>query len=215
MTRSQDRERALSGSFIVLEGGEGSGKSTQAALLADALGAVLTREPGGTRLGAALRDLLLEDAGGAPSDRTEALLMAADRAQHVAELIRPALSDGRHVVCDRYLGSSVAYQGHGRGLDPGWVEQLSRWAVDDLLPDLVVLLDLDEEVASARTGRPRDRIEAAGSAFHRRVRSGFLTQAEADPDRWVVLDGSGTVSEVHGEIVRLVGLRLGLTVGPA
>lgn len=138
--------------------------------------------------------------------------MAADRAQHASELIRPVLGEGRHVVCDRYLGSSVAYQGHGRGLDPVWVEQLSVWAVDGLLPDLVVLLDLDEEVAAGRTGRPRDRIEAAGAAFHRRVRSGFLAQAEADPGRWVVLDGSGTVTGVHREIVRLVELRLGVTV---
>jgi dTMP kinase len=198
------------GRFIVLEGGEGSGKSTQAALLAEALGAVLTHEPGGTPLGGALRGILLDDLHGPPSDRTEALLMAADRAQHASQLILPTLRGGRHVVCDRYLGSSVAYQGYGRGLDPAWVRELSVWAVDGLLPDLVVLLDVDEALAAARTGRPRDRIEAAGEAFHRRVRAGFLSQAESDPRRWVVIDGSVTVAGVHAQIAQLVKQRLGL-----
>jgi dTMP kinase len=198
------------GRLIVLEGGEGSGKSTQAVLLSEALGAVLTHEPGGTPLGAALRGILLDDLHGPLADRTEALLMAADRAQHASELILPTLRGGRHVVCDRYIGSSVAYQGHGRGLDPAWVQELSVWAVDGLLPDLVVLLDVDETLAASRTGRPRDRIEAAGAAFHRRVRAGFLAQAQADPRRWVVVDGSDTVSGVQGEIARAVEQRLGL-----
>lgn len=202
-------EHVEKGSFIVFEGGEGSGKSTQAERLADRLGAVMTRQPGGTRLGSQLRSLLL-DSKLAVSDRTEALLMAADRAQHADELIRPALEGGRHVVCDRYTGSSVAYQGHGRGLDPTEIAGLSTWATDDLVPDLVVLLRVDQATAAERTGSPRDRIEAAGSDFHERVRVGFEAQAEADPKRWVVIDGSGTVDEVAAMIDEAVADRLGL-----
>jgi dTMP kinase len=201
-----------SGSFIVFEGGEGSGKSTQAALLAEAIDAHLTREPGGTPLGGALRGLLLGNSELSPTDVTEALLMAADRAQHVSEVIRPTLAEGRHVVCDRYVGSSVAYQGHGRGLGADRIAELSRWATGGLLADLVVLLDVDEQTAAGRTGTPRDRIEAAGAEFHRRVRAGFLAQAEADPLRWIVLDGAGTVEAVHEEVVVSLQRRLGVTV---
>ena len=200
------------GHFIVFEGGEGSGKSTQAALLAAAIGAELTHQPGGTRLGAALRSMLLDSSAGEVAERTEALLMAADRAQHVAELIVPLLSAGRTVVCDRYIGSSVAYQGFGRGLDPSSVEEISRWAVDGLAADLVVLLDIDEELASARTGSPRDRIEAAGPEFHRRVRAGFLAQAEADPRRWVVIDAAVTVTAVHEQVLDSLDQRLGIRI---
>lgn len=205
------------GSFIVFEGGEGSGKSTQAALLAERLGALLTRQPGGTAMGAQLRRILLEGAPQGPAggrrsevvDRAEALLMAADRAQHVAEVIRPAMESGRHVVCDRYIGSSVAYQGHGRGLGPARIREISEWAVDGLLPDLVVLLLVDDEVALERTGGPRDRIEAAGREFHERVRRGFLAEAEAGADRWVLLDGSGTVADVADRVAEAVRERLG------
>jgi len=200
---------ARQGRFIVFEGGEGCGKSTQAERLADRLDAELTRQPGGTDLGFQLRAMLL-DSELAVSDRTEALLMAADRAQHAEELIRPTLASGRHVVCDRYTGSSVAYQGHGRGLDPAQVAGLSAWATDDLVPDLVVLLAVDQATAAERTGSPRDRIEAAGSEFHERVRAGFEAQAEADPERWVVIDGSGTVAEVAEMIDDAVNDRLGL-----
>lgn len=197
------------GRFIVFEGGEGSGKSTQAALLAERIGAELTRQPGGTELGAALRGIVLDGSAGDVVDRAEALLMAADRAQHVAEAIRPALGAGRHVVCDRYIGSSVAYQGHGRGLDPQRVADISDWAVDGLQPDLIVLLVVDDEVALARTGGPRDRIEAAGDGFHQRVRDGFAAQAAADPDRWVVVDASGTVAEVEQRVAAAVQDRRG------
>lgn len=200
------------GHFIVFEGGEGSGKSTQAALLAAAIGAELTHQPGGTRLGAALRSMLLDASAGEVAERTEALLMAADRAQHVAEHIQPLLSSGRTVVCDRYIGSSVAYQGFGRGLDPSRVEEISRWAVDGLAADLVVLLDIDEELAAARTGSPRDRIEAAGPEFHRRVRAGFLAQADADPRHWVVIDAAGTVTTVHEQVLDFLDQRLGIRI---
>lgn len=196
------------GRLIVFEGGEGTGKSTQAQLLAERLGAVTTREPGGTGLGGHLRGLLLGVAGDAPiADRTEALLMAADRAQHAAEILRPALAAGRDVVCDRYIASTVAYQGAGRGLDGAELRRISDWAVDGLVPDLVVLLVVPEEVAWERTGGARDRIEAAGREFHRRVVASFLSQAEADPDTWVVLDGTGGVDEVHARVLDVLARR--------
>jgi len=197
----------------VFEGGEGCGKSTQAALLADRLDAVLTREPGGTALGAELRRILLappaleegasED--GSPdtvAERTEALLMAADRAQHVAQVLRPAIDSGRDVVCDRYIASTVAYQGAGRGLDVQELLDISRWASGALMPDVVVLLVVPEHVAAERTGGARDRIEAAGGGFHRRVADSFLSQAEEDPLRWIVVDGVGTADEVHDRVRR-------------
>ncbi|MCO5318642.1 MAG: dTMP kinase [Microthrixaceae bacterium] len=196
------------GWFVVFEGGEGCGKSTQARLLAQRCGALLTHEPGGTRLGTALRRLLLDHDAGDLDRRAEALLMAADRAQHVAESIRPSLEAGRAVVCDRYLGSSVAYQGHGRGLDPGEIRDLSLWATGDLEPDVVVYLVVGENETLRRTGAPRDAIEAAGAEFHHRVRQGFESQAEADPDRWVRVDGSGTVPEVAERVSSALRARL-------
>lgn len=196
------------GRFVVLEGGEGSGKSTQAALLAENRGALLTRQPGGTALGSRLRELLLSSGaigGIAPiDDRAEALLMAADRAQHVAEVIEPTLLAGRDVVCDRFTGSSIAYQGYGRGLDVDIVRAVSGWAAAGLWPDVVVLLHVPEEVALERIGGARDRIEAAGVDFHRRVSDGFLAQAEDEPDTWVVVDGTGTVDEVHDRVLDAV-----------
>lgn len=205
-----DQMGAGRGSFIVFEGGEGCGKSTQSELLADRLDALLTRQPGGTELGVRLRQILLDGVAGEMVDRTEALLMAADRAQHAQAEIRPALESGRHVVCDRYVGSSVAYQGYGRGLDPEEVARISRWAVEGLTADLVVLLTVDESEAAERTGSPRDRIEAAGRGFHQRVRDGFAAQAEADPQGWVVIDGSGTVADVADRVATVVRERLGL-----
>ena len=190
----------MTGRFIVFEGGEGSGKSTQSAILADRLDAILTRQPGGTDIGAALRAILLDTGTVALAPRAEALLMAADRAQHAAELIRPALAGGRHVVCDRYTYSSVAYQGHGRGLDPQRVRDISAWATEELWPDLVVLLDVDPSAVATRLVRELDRFEQAGGEFHRAVRDGFLAQALAEPERWVVIDGTGTVDEVAAAV---------------
>ncbi len=202
-------EHPARGRLIVFEGGEASGKSTQAARLAEAFGAVLTREPGGTALGERLRDLLLDAATGELDPRTELLLMAAARAEHVARVIRPALDAGRDVVCDRYSASSVAYQAYGRGLAPGEVARVSRWATGGLEPDLVVLLDLDATTRAARLGGDHDRLEAAGETFHERVSQAFRDLAAAEPDRWVVLDGSRGIDELADEIAATVTERLG------
>jgi dTMP kinase len=201
----------LSGRFIVLEGGEGVGKSTQAAILARSLGAVLTREPGGTATGERIRRLLLDPAVAWLDSRAEALLMAAARAQHVAEVVRPALAAGRDVVSDRYSGSSLAYQGYGRGLPVEEVRSLSAWATGDLWPDLVILLDVPAQEASERigaSGSDPDRLEAEGDEFHRRVAEGFRSLAAADPT-WVVVDGSGTVDEVAARVAGAVAAYFG------
>jgi dTMP kinase len=183
--------------FVAFEGGDAAGKSTQAERLAARTGALLTREPGGTPVGEAIRALFLDPATGHLDPRTEALLLAAARAQHAATVIRPALQAGRPVVTDRYLYSSVAYQGHGRGLDPDEVRHLSIWGTDALQPDAVVLLDLPVEVARARlAGVEPDRLESEDLAFHRRVRAGYHAQAEADPDRWIVVDADGDADTI-------------------
>jgi dTMP kinase len=195
--------------LICFEGGDGVGKSTQAQLLATALDAVVTRQPGGTPLGSEIRRLLL-DPEQVVNPRTEALLMAADRAQHVAEVVRPALDAGRHVVCDRYLASSVAYQGYGRGLSPGAIEELSLFAVDGVLPDLVVLLDVEVPVARERIARTLDRIEREPDEFRERVRQGFLAQAAADTERWVVIPANGSPLKVQHLVFDAVRQRLGL-----
>ncbi|HEX3424625.1 MAG TPA: dTMP kinase [Acidimicrobiales bacterium] len=197
-----------SGRFIAFEGGEASGKSTQAARLAASLGAVLTREPGGTQLGQYLRRLVLGPEGDDRIDiRAEALLLAADRAQHVATVIRPALAAGRHVVTDRYAGSSLAYQGYGRGLDVEHVRRLSDWASQGLWPDLVVLLDVPPAVARARmsgAGDDLDRLELAGADFHQRVADGFRALAASSPDTWRIVDGTGDVDEVAAQVTAVV-----------
>lgn len=191
------------GLFVSLEGGDGAGKSTQSRLLGEWLRSlghevVLTREPGGTTLGQTLRDAVLH--GEHVDARTEALLYATDRAHHVASLVRPALERGAVVVTDRYLDSSVAYQGTGRDLGPDEVEQLSLWAVRGLMPAVTVLLDLDPVLGRSRlTGDP-DRLESAGDEFHRRTRQAFLDRAAADPARWLVLDATRSVDELQAAI---------------
>ena len=185
------------GRLIAFEGGEASGKSTQAALLAERLHALLTREPGGTPLGVRVRAIVLDPEVAGVHARTEALLLAADRAQHVAELVAPALAAGRDVVTDRFSGSTLAYQGYGRGLRLDDLAWLSGWASDGLEPDLVVLLDVEPVVAAARqAGRPLDRLEAHDAAFHERVRDGYRALAKADSSRWAVVDGNGSEGEV-------------------
>ncbi len=189
---------------MTFEGIDGSGKSTQARLLAAALGAegrdvVLTREPGGTPLGEHVRDLLLHGEHVAPW--AEAALYAASRAQHVEELIRPALARGATVICDRYLDSSVAYQGAGRGLGVDAVRALSLAVTGGLLPDRTFLIEIDGETAAARVGGERDRIERDGVALWDRVAAAYRAMAEAEPGRFVVVDGNASVDHV-AEVVR-------------
>jgi dTMP kinase len=194
----------MSGLFIAFEGGEGVGKSTQVRLAAEWLRAqgrdvVETREPGGTALGAQLRRLVLDPAG-AITARAEALLYAADRAQHVDTVIRPALAAGRIVLTDRYVDSTLAYQGAGRGLPDA--RTITSWATGGLLPELTVLLDLDPADGLTRAGARSapDRLESADLAFHQAVRAGFLALAAEAPERYAVIDAGLGVDEV----VRLV-----------
>lgn len=195
------------GLFITLEGGDGSGKTTQAELLRewlDGLGreVVRTREPGGTEVGVEVREIVLHHRGDI-SPRAEALLYAADRAHHVATLVRPALERGAVVLQDRYIDSSVAYQGAGRVLDSREVRALSEWATEDLAPDLTVLLDLDPETARGRLDASRtryDRLEAEAAEFHRRVREAYLAIAAAEPERVVVVDAAQPAEQIAAEL---------------
>ena len=196
------------GRLIAFEGGEACGKSTQAAILAHRLDAVLTHEPGGTEVGSRIRALLLDPGTVDLDARAEALLMAADRAQHVATVVRPALAAGRDVVTDRYIGSSLAYQGYGRELGVDDVARISAWATAGLEADMVVLLDVPDAVAAARLGAARDRLEAERPDFHRRVIEGFRALAAARPGQWVVVDGVGTIEDVAARVEAAVAGRI-------
>ena len=199
------------GRLIALEGVDGCGKSTQARVLADAIGALSTAEPGATPLGATLRTLLLDPELPPVSERAEALLMAADRAQHVAEVVGPALSEGRWVVTERFSGSTLAYQGYGRGLDLDDLRRLVRWAADGITPDLNVLLDVPPSLARSRLDAARaDRMERLDAGFHGRVRAGYRALAERDPDSWVVVDASAGIDDVAAQLLAEVVKRLGL-----
>ena len=199
------------GRYIAFEGAEGCGKSTHAARLARDLGAVLTRETGGTDIGQRIRDILHDTAHTHLAHRAEALLAAADRAQHIEQVVAPALAEGRHVVSDRTVYSTLAYQGYGRGLDLDQVRRINDWAVDGLWPELVLLLDAPSEVLERRMrGRQLDRFEQEDPGFHQRVRDGFRTMAAAEPDRWVVIDGSLDIEGVAIAIRRAVLDRMGL-----
>jgi dTMP kinase len=196
----------MTGQFIVFEGGEACGKSTQAQLLARRLDALLTHEPGGTRLGMAIRDLVLDPANTELAADAEALLIAADKAQHVAKVIRPALERGP-VVCDRYVASSLVYQGFGRGIDLDVLRNLLAYATGGLEPDLTILLEAPLELVEIRLGPERDRFESESRAFHERVRDGYRTLAAADPDRWAVVDGAGTIADVSKRVLDAVNAR--------
>lgn len=195
------------GLFLTFEGGDGSGKSTQAALLEAWLHeqgrtVVRTREPGGTDVGDEIREIVLHRRGHI-APRAEALLYAADRAHHVSTVVRPALERGDVVVQDRYLDSSVAYQGLGRELAAGEIRDLSLWAVEGLLPDVTVLLDVDVATGRSRLDDSRtryDRLEAEASDFHSRVRDAYLALAAAEPERFLVLDATLPVDELAGLI---------------
>ena len=188
--------------YIAFEGAEACGKSTQAALLADRLGAVLTRETGGTAVGARLRAILHDNAVTNLTARAEALMTAADRAQHIVEVVAPALEAGQNVVSDRSLYSTLAYQGFGRQLPVEELKQINDWATAGRWPQLVVFLDTPEEMITERLRkRDLDRFETAGEAFHQRVIQGFRTMAGLEPERWITIDGHGTIGEVEDTIV--------------
>ena len=193
------------GLFLCFEGGEGGGKSTQASLLAQWLRdawdreVLLTHEPGATEVGQKVRQIVLSPETGHLDDRTEALLYAADKAEHLDKVVRPALDREAVVITDRYVDSSLAYQGAGRALDPAELEQMLRWATGDLRPHLTVLLDLDPTAGLTRFAE-RDRIEGEPLEFHLRVRQAFLDLAAQDPDHYLVLDASGTIEAVAAAI---------------
>ncbi|EZP25191.1 dTMP kinase [Microbacterium oleivorans] len=204
-----------SGLWITLEGGDGSGKTTQAALLEHWLreqgrSVVRTREPGGTEVGVLIRDIVLHHRGDI-APRAEALLYAADRAHHVETLVRPALARGDVIIQDRYLDSSVAYQGAGRVLDGVEIRDLSLWAAEGALPDVTVLLDVDPATARQRldaADKPFDRLEAEKSAFHERVRTAFLALADAEPKRFLVVDATQPIDVIAEAIRRRVSTHL-------
>lgn len=202
----------MGGAYIAFEGTEGSGKSTHATRLAAALGAVITRETGGTAIGERLRAILHDTTVADLDDRAEALIIAADRAQHFAQVVHPALATGRDVVSDRSAFSSLAYQGYGRGLDLAELREINDWATGGRWPDLVVFLDVDLDVMAARIAkRDLDRFERAGDEFHARVVDGFRTMAAADPDHWLVVAPEGPKDDVAEQIRADVLARLGRT----
>ena len=206
----------MPGRFITFEGGDGAGKTTQIELLKSWLvdqghTVVLTREPGGTELGVQLREIILHSTGFI-APRSEALLYAADRAHHVKTVVRPALERGDIVLQDRYLDSSVAYQGAGRVLDPAEVEELSMWAVERLLPELTILLDVPAQTAKDRQSsseRKFDRLEAEDLDFHERVRQSYLDRAAEHSDRFLVIDGTRPIEAIHQEITQRVSQLVG------
>ena len=192
------------GIFIAFEGGDGAGKSTQVRFLAQSFRdagrqVLVTRQPGGTPLGARIRELLLH--GDHVSPRAEALLFAADKAHHVDEVIRPALRAGDVVITDRYVDSSVAYQGAGRDLGADEIHQIQRWAVDDLEPDLTVVVDISAEEGRRRRGTTHDRLESEADDYHEAVRAHFLAMAAANPDRYLVVDGTVDPEVIHAEVI--------------
>ncbi len=190
--------------YIAFEGADGSGKSTQARRLADRIGAVLTRSADGTDLGVFLRETVVHEL----APRAEALLTAAERAQHVAAIVRPALDAGRSVVSDRSVYSSIAYQGFGRQLDLDWLRTVNDWGIEGLWPDVVVFLDTpDEMIAERMSRRHLDRFEAEGRAFHERVVSGFRQLAEEHRDHWITVAAVGSIDQVADHIHRTLSER--------
>ncbi len=205
----------MRGRLIAVEGVDGSGKSTQARLLAGSLGAVLTFQFGATEVGRVIRGLLLDPAYAGMNDRAEALLTIADKAQHVAETVDPALRAGRDVVTDRFTASTLAYQGYGRGLDLPELAVMMRFATAGVEPDLNVLLEIDPGVAGRRLGPVRDRFERAGDGFIERVRLGYRSLADDDPARWAVVDANGSIPDVAARLLAAVRRRLGPAGGPS
>ena len=197
--------------YIAFEGLEGCGKSTHVTRLAAALGAVATREPGGTTIGASLRATMIDAANTMLSPRAEALLMAADRAQHLDELVTPALQRGQHVVSDRSAYSSLAYQGYGRQLDLAMLKQFNSWAIGNRWPDLVVYIDVPLDILLERLKkRELDRFEREDRSFFERIAHGFNEMAKAEPDRWLIVDGTPPKDELAATILREVTDRLNI-----
>ncbi len=187
--------------YIAFEGLEGCGKSTHTKRLGEYLNAVITREPGGTRIGSLLRTILADTENTDLSARTEALLMAADRAQHMAEIVQPALDRGQHVVSDRSIYSTLAYQGYGRRLGTQDLLHISTWALNGRLPDLVVFLSVPTDILNDRLAKKDlDRFEREGADFFARINDGFTELREADPDRWIVIDGTVPKDDVEAAI---------------
>lgn len=194
-----------SGYFVVFEGGEGAGKSTQESLLARSLTdeghhVVRTREPGGTPAAEIMRDLVLNPKYEGLDARAEALLFAAARGEHVARIVRPALEQGHVVICDRFIDSSVAYQGYGRDLGPDRIRDLSLWATHGLVPDLTVVLDISPELGLSRVSNP-DRLEAEPLEYHEAVRQAYVAIAEREPARYLVIDASAGIDAIASTIL--------------
>lgn len=198
------------GKYIAFEGLEGCGKSTHVKRLAESLDAVATREPGGTRVGAMLRAILADPENTDIDARTELLLMTADRAQLMSEVIKPTLASGRHVVSDRSVYSTLAYQGYGRGLDVDTIRSINEWALNQTLPDIVVWIRIPREEAERRLAkRDLDRFEREGADFFARIADGFAEMAAADPNRWILIDGTLPKDDVQAAILAAVSPRLG------
>ncbi|MDA8235717.1 MAG: dTMP kinase [Clostridia bacterium] len=203
----------MTGIFITMEGPDGAGKTTQAKLLGQYLTdrgrqVVFTREPGGTRISEAIRQLVLDPTYGEMADKTEILLYAAARAQHVRELIIPALEEGKVIICDRFIDSTLAYQGYGRGIDPALIKTVNEMAIQGVKPHLTLVFDLEpgeglERIKERQKGEV-DRLEGEGLAFHQRVRQGFLAIAREEEQRCKVVDARKSLEQVHRQVVQLV-----------
>ena len=196
------------GLFITFEGGDGCGKTTQIKLLDEYLRGkgyqtILTREPGAKGLGEKIREILL-NYDGEVSPRCESFLFLADRAQNIDCIVKPALAEGKIVICDRHTDSSVAYQGYGRGLDIDRIKKLNALATDGLVPDLTIVLDVDVETSQARVGSEKDRMESAGVEFFERVRNGYLEIAKLEPERVKVVDSKQSIEDIHRQILELI-----------
>mgnify|MGYP001271146006 CR=1 FL=1 len=201
----------MNGFLIAFEGGDACGKTTQARRISELIGAVFTREPGGTGVGESLRELLL-DKETPLAFRTEALLMAASRAQLVEDVIKPNLESGNHVVSDRFLASSIVYQGYATGLPVDEVRGLSIFATNGLLPDLTILIDLPVELSMRRRKQLPDRFESETAEFHEKVREGYLALADNAPQKWAVIDGSGSLDQVSSLVDEAVVDHLGIAL---
>ncbi|MBJ7461183.1 MAG: dTMP kinase [Ilumatobacteraceae bacterium] len=201
------------GTYIAFEGLEGCGKSTHVTRLAEKVNAVATREPGGTRIGALLRSILADPENTDLNSRTELLLMTADRAQHMSELIEPALQRGQHVVSDRSVYSTLAYQGYGRGLDVDTLLSINTWALNNVLPDIVVWIQIPTEEANTRLAkRNLDRFEREGADFFARIGAGFAELAAKDPARWILIDGLEPKDVVEEKIFAAVAAHPSFTL---